>query len=231
MKRILISLALLCLAADDYDKRYVNTNGRLYTAADPSNAGGISGSLSKGDIRFALAIDQDRKRVYRNEGKGSSFSFTGVAVGKYDIVLVMTDGTVYEGLSLGEPTTSLSPTLQNNIQKRVAKADEFFNRSTIHRAGVVDDRVFVFAERIRDRDTLTQGGQLMDVEIRRLEVIQLTQASDDWQMSESRHLCREPEPGRGKHRPFLVSKRIPALGAIRVVDSVRQLGTITIPMN
>lgn len=217
--------------SDDYDKRYVDTNGRLYTAPDSSNTGGISGSISKGDIKYAMAIDHDRKRVYRNECKGSNFSFTGIAVGKYDLVLVTTDGKVYEGLALGDPATTLSPTSLENLKKRITKADEFFNRSTPHRLGVDGDRAYAFVERLRDKDTLTQGGQLMDVEIRRLEVIQFTQAIDDWQMVESRHLCREPEPGRGKHRPFLEPVNLPALGNIRVVNTVKELGRITIPLN
>jgi hypothetical protein len=232
MNRILISLALVCLAADTYDKRYVDTNGRIYTAADSSNPGGITGSISKGEIRFAVAVDHDRKRAYRVECNGSpDFSFTGLAVGKYDIVLVMTDNKVYEGLALGDPATSLKPEQQQNLQKRVAKADEFFNRSVIHRAGVVEERVFVFVERIRDRKMLKQSGAVMDAEMRRLEVIELTQATDDWQMTSTRHLYREPEPGAGRQRPFLEPKYVPGLGSIRVVDSVRQLGKVMVPLN
>jgi len=238
MNRILVSSFLLavflvsvCDAADTYDKRFVDTAGRIYTAADPSNPGGIAGSISKGDITYAMAVDHDRKRVYRGECKGSDFSFRGIAVGKYDIVIMTSDGKVYEGLALGEPTKSLSPALLQNLQKRVAKADEFYNRSIIHRAGVVEDRAFAFVERIRDRRMVKQNADLMDAEMRRLEVIELTQSTDDWQMTESRHIYREPEPGAGKHRPFLEPKRIPALGNIRVVDSVKQLGKITIPFN
>ena len=201
MNRILVSsfvfavlLASVCrgqdaVKKDDYDKRYVDTDGRLYTAANPSNSGGISGSISKGEIKCAMAIDHDRKRVYRNECKGPSFSFTGMAVGKYDLILITTDNKVYEGLALGDESVStLSPISQENIRKRVAKADEFFNRSIPHRIGVDGDRAYAFVERIRDRTVLKQSGEKMDAEIRRLEVIQFHQATDDWQMIESRHV-------------------------------------------
>lgn len=233
MKQILISMLLVsvCLAADTYDKRFVDTSGRIYTAADPSNPGGITGAISKGDITYAMAIDHDRKRVYRGECKGSSFSFKGIAVGKYDIVLITSDNKLYEGLALGEPAKNLSPVLLQNLQKRVAKADEFYNRSIIHRTGLVEDRAFTLVERIRDRKMLKQNADVMDAEMRRLEVIELTKSTDDWQMSGSRHFYREAEPGAGRHRPFLEPKNISALGNIRVVDSVKQLGTITLPFN
>jgi hypothetical protein len=231
MKHILISilLASVCLAADTYDKRFVDTAGRIYTAADPSNSGGITGSLSKGVITYAMAIDHDRKRVYRGEVKGSDFSFTGIAVGKYDIVLITSDNKLYEGLSLGEPTKGLPPVLLQNLQKRVAKADEFYNRSVIHRAGIIEERALTLVERIRDRKMLKQNADVMDAEMRRLEVIELTKSTDDWQMSSSRHFYREAEPGAGRQRAFLEPKNISALGNIRVVDSVKQLGTIALP--
>jgi hypothetical protein len=233
MKHILISilLASVCLAADTYDRRFVDTAGRIYTAADSSNPGGITGALQKGDITYAMAIDHDRKRVYRGEIKGSSFSFKGIAVGKYDLVLITSDNKVYEGLALGEPTKNLSPALLQNLQVRVAKADEFYNRSTVHRVGVVEDRAFAFIERIRDRRMVKQNADVMDAEMRRLEVTELIQATDNWQMTDTRHIYREAEPGAGRHRPFLEPKNIPALGNIRVVDTVKQLGTITLPHN
>jgi len=243
MNRILVALVLLTVTASlcraeidnrkgfDYDKRFVNTAGRIYTAADPAVSGGIEGAISRGEITFAIAVDRDRKHVYRGEIKGSHFSFRGIPVQKYDLVLITNDNKAYEGFSLGDGAfTSLSSTLQTNLLLRIKKADEFFNRSTAHRIGVDGDRAYAFVERLRDRDTLTQGGQLMDVEIRRLEISQFDQATDNWQMTEARHIYREPEKGRGKHRPFLHSIHVPELGNIRVVDSVKQLGTVAVPV-
>ena len=243
MNRIFTAVILLAVVASlgraeidsrkgmDYDNRFVNTAGRIYTAADPAVPGGIDGALARGEITFAIAVDHDRKHVYRGEIKGSHFTFRGIPTHKYDLLLITNDNKAYEGFSLGDGAfTSLSSALQSNLLVRVRKADEFFNRSIAHRIGVDGDRAYVFVERLRDRDTLTQGGELMDVEIRRLELSQFDQATDDWQMTEARHIYREPEKGRGKHRPFLHTIHVPELGNIRVVDSVKQIGTIAVPI-
>jgi hypothetical protein len=243
MKRIFIAAILFAIAATlcraeidnrkgfDYDKRFVSTAGRIYTAADPAVPGGIDGALSRGEITFAIAIDHDRKHVYRGEIKGSRFTFRGIPTHKYDLILITNDNKAYEGFALGDGAfNSLASVSQSNLLARIKKADEFFNRSIAHRIGVDGDRAYAFIERLRDRDTLTQGGQLMDVEIRRLEVSQFDQATDNWQMTEARHIYREPEKGRGKHRPFLHTIHVPELGNIRVVDSVKQIGTVMIPI-
>ncbi len=231
MKRIAVILLLATVALAAEARIPKSESGRIYTKPDPADSGGIVGTISKGTLIWAVAVDHDRKRVYLGDINGDSFRFDNVAVGKYDIVLITSDGKVYEGLALGEPVTALPPVSVENLKKRIAKADEFFNRSTPHRLGVDGDRAYAFVERLRDRTILKQSGEVLDAEIRRLEVIEFHQAGDDWQMVETRHLYREPEPGAGKHRPFLQPVNIPALGNIRVVNTVKQLGKIMVPLN
>lgn len=204
--------------------------GRIYDAPDPSAAGGIEGRLSSGKIRHVIAVDHDFKRRYLAEvmGDGQGFRLHGMAIGKYDLVIFTTNDGLYEGLTLGDPADKMEATSKANLQKRIAAADAFFNRSTIHRAGLVDDRLFVLVERIRDRKTLTQAGKVMDSEIRRVEVAQLNQATDDWQLVDSFFLYREPEPGN-THHPFLTHQHLPSLGNLRIVDSIKKLGTIELP--
>lgn len=231
MRRFLFLVLLLAGALTVVARVPETESGRIYTEPDSSSSGGIDGRISKGDISYAIAVDRERKRVYLGDGDGNRFRFTGMAVGKYDLVLITADGNLYEGLELGEPVDKLPPKLLENLKTRIAKADEFFNRSTPHRLGVEGERAFAFVERIRDNRILRGSGKKMDVEMRRLEIIQLQQAADDWQMSDTRHIYREPEPGAGKHRPFLVPRNIPALGNIRVVERVKELGTIMLPLN
>ena len=133
-----------------------------------------------------------------------------------------------EGLRLGNAITALPPASRMNLETRIAKADSYFNRYIIHRCGIVDDRILAFVERIRDRQILTQSGDLVKANIRRLEIIELTQAVDDWQMNQTRHVYRQYEPLE-KSPAFCRHTYLPALSGIRVVTTLKELGTIAVP--
>ena len=202
--------------------------GRIYTAPDPAATGGIEGTAPM-PLTHALAIDHDRIRVYRaglcDEGK--TFHFLHLPVGKYDVVLVA-DGSVFEGLSLGDPAGDLDPASAQNLRARIGAADSFFNRFAIHRIGLSGDQALAFVERIRDRLTLQQSGDKLNSNLRRFEIIELAKADDDWQMSTTRHIYREEEPVR-ENPAFMKHFFVSAIGNLRVVDSVKQLGTLTLP--
>ncbi|MEI8312972.1 MAG: hypothetical protein WCH98_19675 [Verrucomicrobiota bacterium] len=204
--------------------------GRIYTKPDPLATGGIEGTTSM-PLTHALAIDHDRVRVYQADlsDGGKSFHFFHLPVGKYDLVLVA-NGAVYEGLSLGDPAESLDATSAQNLRTRIGAADSFFDRFTIHRAGLNGDQALAFVERIRDRPTLKQSGEKLDANLRRFEIIELAKADDDWQMATTRHIYREEEPVR-KSPPFMKHFFVSAIGNLRVVDTVKQLGTLALPPN
>lgn len=217
-------------ALTGYDPRFVKEAGRIYTAPDPAAPGGITGALPAGEVTHALAVNSEQVQVYRAlPVPGSSqFRFENLPVGKYDLVLVTKARQVFEGLRLGAALTALTPTARLNLETRVAKADSYFNRHIIHRCGLLDERILAFVERLRDRPILTQGGAGVDENMRRLEIIELTQAADDWQMTKTRHVYRQYEP-REKSPPFLRHTYVPALGGIRVVTTLKELGTIMLP--
>lgn len=223
VKRIIICLLCACslntIMADP---------GRIYTAPDPSATGGIEG-VSPVRITHALAVDHERANVYRATvaEDGKSFSFSQLPVGKYDLVLVDAGKTIYEGLSLGDPADHLSPASMANLKKRIELSDAFFNTHSVHRMGTDPDHTYAFVERLRDRDTLTQAGVAMG-NVRRLEIIQLDKADDDWQLTETRHIYREEEP-KNPNAFFMKDYYISDLGNIRVVDSVKKLPPFTIP--
>ena len=203
--------------------------GRIYSAPDPAAQGGIEGGTTV-PLTHALAVAHDRLRVYRADlaDGGKSFHFPHLPVGKYDLVLVAEGNTVFEGLTLGGPPESLDPASSRNLRARIGAADSFFNRFAILRTGLGGDQVLAFVERIRDRLTLQQSGEKLDANLRRLEIIELARAGDDWQMSATRHIYREEEPVRPDPPPlkhFFVS----AIGNLRVVDSIKQLGSLTLP--
>jgi hypothetical protein len=145
-------------------------------------------------------------------------------VGKYDLVLFARSGTVYEGLALGD-RPALAPESAQHLEERVAASDGFFNRYRIHRTGVSADgeTLLAFIERYRANNVLKQSGEALGQMVRRFEIAELTRASDDWQLTNSRHLYREGEP---VVEQFRASMHVPALGGIRVISELRTLGSI-----
>jgi len=139
-------------------------------------------------------------------------------------VLVTKDNRVIEGLALGAPP-NMPADRAKHLAVGVAKADSFFNRHVSHRVGVDGGVALVFTERIRDGQILRGSGEELNACLRRLEIIELHEAADDWQMTRTRHLYREETP-RQQGMPFLTHIHQPALGGLRVATAPRDLGTI-----
>jgi len=224
MKPVLPFLIMFLCAASGFAD-----SGRIYTAPDATAPGGIQGSVPE-ELTHAIAVDHDRLHVYLAElsDGGHAFHFAHLPVGKYDVVLVTKDGAVYEGLALGDPATALTPASAKNLETRISLADSFFNRYTVHRIGIEGDHILAFVERIRDKRILKQSGEKLDANLRRLEIIELVQAADDWQMATTRHIYREDEP-LVADPPFFKHFSFSGLGNIRVVDSLKELGPLTLP--
>jgi hypothetical protein len=204
--------------------------GRIYTPPEPGASGGIEGSVDTG-LTHALAVDHGRSHVYRAEltDGGKAFRFAHLPVGKYDLVLVAKNRVMFEGLDIGE-VPALPPVSLKNLQARIAAADSFFNRHIIHRIGIDGGRALAFVERIRDGLILKQSGEKLGSNLRRLEIVELVQATDDWQMAATRHIYREEEPIETAP-PFMKHYFVSGLGNLRVVGSVKQLGALTLPKN
>jgi hypothetical protein len=200
--------------------------GRIYTNPDDADTGTISGSVKGAVLTHALAVERDRTRVYRAalDGAGTGFRFEKLPVGRFDFVLVTTDNRVIEGLALG-PAPNLPEDRAKHLEQGVTKADSFFNRRIRHRTGIEGGVALVFVERIRDRKILRGSGERIDANLRRLEIIELRESDDEWQMVKTRHLFREETP-RIKDIPFLVHQHLPALGGLRVASAPRDLGVI-----
>lgn len=201
--------------------------GRIYTKPDTQASGGIEGRWAAGELSHAIAVRHRPELVFRGEidSDGRGFRFEQLPVGKYDLVLVTRDGRLYEGLNLGAAVSGLARGSESNLVKRIAVADAFFNRHRVHRCGLGGERVLVFVERLRDAETLKQSGEELRANVRRLEIIELEQATDDWQIARSRHLYRETEQ-RQPGAPFFMHAHLPTLGNVRVVDSIKQLGIL-----
>jgi len=200
--------------------------GRIYTQATAVDHGALAGKVTGAALTHAIAVERDRSRVYLAtlDADGTGFHFAQLPVGRFDLVLVTQDHRVVEGLGLGA-TEVLDEDRARHLAQSVAKADSFFNRHTRHRAGFSGEVALVFTERIRDGQILRGSGEVLPAALRRLEIIELRRAQDDWQMVVTRHLYREEAP-RGASTPFLRHRQLPALGGLRVGDTPRDLGTI-----
>ena len=207
-----------------------DTEQRIYTAPDTADAGGLRGSVNA-VVTHALAVDHERVHVYRAEMSdgGRAFQFPHLPTGKYDLVLVTKDGRVYEGLTLGSniPPPDVPAGSLDHLKERVGKQDAFFNRCLVHRVGAGDDNALAFVERVSDKEILRQDGTRLPASLRRLEVLELARAADDWQVTISRHLYREEQPPGAL--PFLKHGYVPEFGGLRVIDRVKDLGLIPLP--
>jgi hypothetical protein len=203
--------------------------GRIYTKLEDADSGVMSGKVSGSKLTHAIAVERDRKRVYLAAiaGGGTGFHFEKLPAGRFDLVLVTSDNRVVEGVGLGAET-KLTDDRAKHLKEGVAKADSFFNRHQIHRIGVGEGFVLVFAERIRDGVILRGSGEKIDACLRRLEIIELREAEDEWQMVGTRHLYREETP-QIKGIPFLSHIHLPALGGLRLAGTPKDLGIIDLP--
>ena len=225
MHRLLLLFVALALPGFAFAQ-----TANLYTKPDPAAPGGISGTVDK-ELTHSLALARDRVRCYKAElaNGGKSFRFTGLPTGKYDLVLVGKAGSVYEGLTLGAKAVELTDEQKKNVAMRLNKADNFFNKWKLHRAGVEEDgeKLICFIERLRDKEILKQSGEKLMSSLRRFEVATMNKAADDWDFADTRHIYREEQPlgtlSPSKH------ERVEALGNVRVIDAVKDLGTIVLP--
>lgn len=200
--------------------------GRIYTTPAAEDTGSITGKVQGAALTHALAVERDRKRVYlaKLENGGSGFRFDKLPVGRFDLVMVTRDNRVVEGLELGAKP-QLSAGSEQNLEAGVAKADSFFNRHVIQRSGVSGGAALVFTERIRDGTILRGSGERVNAFLRRLEIIELREAADDWQMVGTRHLYREETP-LVKGIPFMKHQYLQSLGSLRLAGRARDLGII-----
>lgn len=224
-----------------FDKSTDGGSGRIYTAPDAGATGGIEGKVEDVELGMCIAIesptiaaDPEKIRVYRavpdiggDAAKPvSTFKFTGLPTGKYDLVLIDRTRHMWEGILLGEDGSSkFTQTQQTNLTTRINVADTYWNQRVIHRIGVDGERALLLVERLRVGLILKQSGEKFGGYQRRLEIVELHQAADDWQMVRTRHFYRLGEPAETM-TPFLKDIHVAALRGIRVVDSIKQLGAL-----
>ena len=203
----------------------------LYTKPVAGASGGLSGKVDA-ELTHAIALNRDYVQCFKGElsDGGKSFRISGLPTGKYDLICVTKSGIIFEGVELGEDGSKLPPDSMKHAETRITKADTFFPKVKIHRLGLIDggEKMMLFVERTRDTFIFRQDGTQLKSNLRRIEVVELIKAKDDWQMLNTRHIYREEAP-LVENMAFFSHKFAPELGNVRVIDSVKDLGSISLP--
>lgn len=234
MRWLIVCLGLIATGALAGERSGTVQSTRLYTPPDPSAAGGIQAVLAmpRGALVGVYAMPtHDFKQVYRgnitDEGRG--FRFTGLPVGKYDLLLQYADG-FDEGFTLSRVDDQLTARDRESIAAAIRRAVAFFDTKAIHRvAGVPgpDGEARCVLQELRTRKILAQSAEeLTGYQIRSFKLAVLREVGAvGWQLVETRELVRT-EVAPGDPRGILEHRYCPALGGIRVTDAVKDLGTL-----
>lgn len=211
---------------------------RLYTPPDPTNPGGIKGRIVKPErpIEQILALPADNiEHVYAGEITGpkrDTFQFTGLPVGKYDLVVIYPDA-FHEGIQLDRDPSTLTPDDLKKIDASIQKSEPFFTRKVVQRTEGQTGRgntARVIGTYVREKgsELLLQQfeGKSNRPDFRRTyKLVMLKDVGPGWQIVRARDL----------YPVWLApTKTLPAhhfsaaLNKIRVADAVKDLGDLDI---
>lgn len=216
-------------------------SSKLYTDPDPTAGGGLHGIIASPaqpmDYIFALS-QEDYTRVYRGEilGNGHEFRFTGLPVGKYDLFIVFPD-CFYEGLVLYRGDNALTAkdisgtANYQGIEQTIQKATAFFDTKKIHRLEGETGRAAkarCVLQELRTRSTTLQSGAVRgDIQIRSLKLALLEDVNIGWSLENTREILRQEVAG-SEVRGLLPHHYSAKIGNFRVIDSIKELGTMNL---
>ena len=205
----------------------------LYTPPDPAVGGGLH-MISPVPLQIALAIpESNQEHVYRATlgSDGKDVSFSHIPVSMYDLVLITGDH-FYEGISLNRDENSLTDTDLKAIEEIFSRSVPFFNvKRTEAVKGTPGDngQATALVQWTRTGDNLLNqnGDHLVGHQIRSLRLAFLADVGPGWQVTATREILRTavfPDMTKG----FLPIIYVDALNGIRVTDSVKDIGTVTL---
>ena len=213
----------------------VATGKFLYTEPDPEAGGGIRGAVasSAGPLEAVFAIPAaDPLKVYRAEirrGGESTFSFRGLPPARYDL-LVCFQRTLFEGMTLSRTPSSLTPEDTGKIGEIISLSEPFFNRKIIHRVegttGHMTGTARAICTFLRTRKSIGYLDGVWRKEHRRAyKLVLLEDVGPGWQVARTREIYTVMmAPGTGESEVRYSA----GLSRIRVIDSVKDLGLLTL---
>jgi len=209
---------------------------RLYTKPDPQARGGLTANISLPRERvldvFAM-LATDPVKLYKGQvtDDGNGFRFKGLPVGKYDLVVLYED-RFYEGLGLTRVTDSLTASDRDSIEQALRRSVPFFDTKAVHRAAGTTGRAGharVMLQELRTRKIVDQNGTVLaGFQIRSLKLAWLEDVGKTgWHLVGTREIVRT-EVAPGDRQGVLGHTYNPRLGGIRVIDTVKDLGTLNL---
>lgn len=234
---VVLSTVMFTVSARAGKLTQTKQSSRLYTQPDSSARGGIHGRIKKhGEntqiLREVFAVSPDNpKLVYQGVvfGDGKEFSFKGLPVAKYDLMLLC-QTFFYEGFKLTPDADSLTPRDREMIEKVITKSIPFFNVKKIHRCEGITGRngaARCVLQEMRTLPVTLQDGTLHpEIQVRSIRLACLEDVGTaGWQMASTREIIRM-EVGPDDLKGVLPHACLPALGQIRVMDEIKELGEI-----
>jgi len=209
---------------------------RLYTSPKAGAAGGIRAEVPRtcGRLIAAVAVNRHRpERVYAAQvaANGYGFSLRGLPVGMYDLALFFRLHFC-EGMALHPSDDELTRPDLDAIEAVLSKTAMYFNEKRIHRcAGRPGDggRARCVLQEIRSTRKRAASGTpvVLATKPRSFKLGLLADSGVGWEVVTTRELLRD-EAGKDSRTGFLEHRYSTALSGIRVVDSVKQLGTLAL---
>lgn len=207
-------------------------SSQLYTAADAQAGGGIRGRVAvpAGDLLGVFALPQDRwQAVYlAHLSPDGTFQFGGLPSGKYDLAVLL-DDRLLEGIVLHRAEDTLTSGDRASIQAKVEASSAFFNEKRIHRCEGTTGRAGtarILLQELRSRPVTLQSAEVRsDIQIRSLKIALMEDVGPGWSMQQTRELARQ-EVGPPDTKGMIPVVHVPRLSGVRVVETVKDLGTI-----
>ncbi len=233
IRRTLAALAAGCGIASAGSVTGTKQSTRLYTEPDPAATGGIAFTLpaTSEPVEAAIAVPvMSREHAYNGQvaADGRSVRFTGLPVNRYDLVLVY-DGRIVEGALLHRDASTLTDADRQKIKATVDRSIPFFDTKVIHRCegtGGAEGRAAAVLQEVRTRPiTLQDASVRTDIQVRSLKLAFFEDVGPGWHMIRTRELIRQ-EVGPGDAKGVLAHVHDPQLQGIRVMDGIRDLGTL-----
>ena len=213
------------------------TSGRLYTAPDASDSGGLRGHIGtpKVPLLAAFAVpNSETIRCYKAtiSKDGHSFEFNNLPTAKYDLFLLFPE-MFYEGMTLSRNAGVIATNDWKSIQIILNNSEPFFEIKKILRMeGVSGDAGSALAviQELRARPVTLQDASVhADIQIRTIKLARFENVGPAWQLLVTREVSRQ-EVANHERKGLLPHYHVgDKLGGIRVVDTVKDLGTLELP--
>lgn len=230
-----ILLFLFCLLGAAFGQNPPERT-RLYKKGDPANTGGLKGSIGSPPlpIEEVLAVSaEDVEQVYEGEVGGAqrnTFQFSGLPVGKYDLVVIFAS-EFYEGLRLNSEASTLSAEDLTKIDASIQKSEPFFTKKFIHRVEGDTGRghgARALCTYLRDKGSELalekfEGNSSRPDFRRTFKLVLLKEVGPGWQIARARDLYPVWMNPKGALPAHMFNA---ALHQLRVADQIKDIGAL-----